>query len=75
LLLPLFVFGFIKKHKTTAGTWNLHEAGHGKGEADDIGGVLKRTTDRLVVQGVIINLHYYFLSINHIMTLQIHKLK
>lgn len=30
------------------GDWNLHEAGHGKGAADDIGGVIKQTADRLV---------------------------
>ena len=47
----VYLFHDKKKHKTTAGTWNLHEAGHGKRAADDIGGVLKRTTDRLVVQG------------------------
>lgn len=33
------------------GTWNLHEAGHSKGAANDIGGVLKRIADRLVAQG------------------------
>lgn len=33
------------------GTWNLYEAGHGKGAADNIGGVLKRIADWLVAQG------------------------
>lgn len=37
---------FEKKFK--AGTWNFSEAGHGKGAADGIGAVLKRTADRLV---------------------------
>ncbi|XP_014677784.1 PREDICTED: uncharacterized protein LOC106817620 isoform X2 [Priapulus caudatus] len=31
--------------------WSLLEAGHGKGAADGIGGVLKRTADRVVVAG------------------------
>ncbi len=29
-------------------TWNMFEAGHGKGAADAVGGVLKRTADRSV---------------------------
>ncbi|CAH1115284.1 unnamed protein product [Psylliodes chrysocephalus] len=32
-------------------TWNFSKAGHGKGAPDDIGGVIKRTADRLVVLG------------------------
>ncbi|CAH2001834.1 unnamed protein product [Acanthoscelides obtectus] len=32
-------------------TWNYHEAGHGKGAPDGIGGVCKRTADRIVAQG------------------------
>lgn len=32
-------------------TWNFLEAGHGKGAADGIGSVLKRTADNLVSQG------------------------
>ena len=32
--------------------WSFLEAGHGKGAADRIGGVLKRTADRLVAQGM-----------------------
>lgn len=31
-------------------TWNYLESGHGKGAADGVGGVLKRTCDRLVAQ-------------------------
>ena len=31
--------------------WSFLEAGHGKGAADGIGGVLKRTADRLVAEG------------------------
>ena len=31
-------------------TWNYSEAGHGKGAMDGIGGLLKRTADRLVAQ-------------------------
>ena len=36
----------------TSVTWNFFEAGHGKGAADGIGGVLKRTADKLVAQGI-----------------------
>ena len=32
-------------------TWNYTEAGHGKGPADGIGGVLKRTADEVVNAG------------------------
>ncbi|CAH2016208.1 unnamed protein product [Acanthoscelides obtectus] len=32
-------------------TWNYHEAGHGKGAPDGIGGVCKRSADRTVAQG------------------------
>lgn len=32
-------------------TWNYHEAGHGKGAPDGIGGTCKRTADRLVANG------------------------
>jgi len=32
-------------------TWNYSEAGHGKGEADGIGWVIKRTADQLVAHG------------------------
>ncbi|XP_050519541.1 uncharacterized protein LOC126893418 isoform X4 [Diabrotica virgifera virgifera] len=32
-------------------TWNYCEAGHGKGPPDGIGGVCKRTADRIVPQG------------------------
>jgi len=35
----------------TTATWNLFEASHGKGAADAIGGVLKRTADNMVNQG------------------------
>jgi len=41
----LFEYGFEN------GTWNFFEASHGKGAADGVGGVLKRTADRLVKQG------------------------
>lgn len=32
-------------------TWNYSESGHGKGDPDGVGGVLKRTADRIVAQG------------------------
>lgn len=32
-------------------TWNYSESGHGKGAPDGVGGVLKRTADRIVAQG------------------------
>lgn len=38
----LFKQGFQK------GTWSFFEAGHGKGAPDGVGGVLKRTADRLI---------------------------
>lgn len=41
----LFKKGFKK------GTWSFFEAGHGKGAPDGVGGVLKRTADRLVSEG------------------------
>ena len=58
------------------GTWNYCEASHGKGAADGVGGVLKRTADRLVKQGTdlpnafavyehlvnIINVELYFVN-------------
>lgn len=36
-------------------TWNYHEAGHGKGAPDGIGGVCKRTADRIVAEGKDVN--------------------
>ncbi|XP_060591766.1 uncharacterized protein LOC132746584 [Ruditapes philippinarum] len=41
----IFDFGF------QSGTWNFLEAGHGKGAADGIGAVVKRTGDRHVLAG------------------------
>lgn len=41
----LFKKGFKK------GTWSFFEASHGKGAPDGVGGVLKRTADRLVSEG------------------------
>lgn len=41
----IFTYGF------TQMTWSFFEAGHGKGAADGIGGVIKRTADRLVAHG------------------------
>ncbi|CAH1997473.1 unnamed protein product [Acanthoscelides obtectus] len=32
-------------------TWNYHEAGHGKGAPDGVGGTCKRTADKLVAYG------------------------
>lgn len=32
-------------------TWNFSESGHGKGAADGIGAVVKRSADRLIAQG------------------------
>ncbi len=42
----LYTYGFIKS------TWNFLAAGHGKGPADGIGAVVKRTADRLVARGI-----------------------
>lgn len=41
----------LHKRGFTAGTWNFFEASHGKGAPDGVGGVLKRTADRLVSHG------------------------
>lgn len=41
----LFEYGF------NMASWNFFEASHGKGAADGVGAVLKRTADRLVKQG------------------------
>ena len=38
--------------KKDGGTWNFSEAGHGKGAADGVGGVLKRTADTLLANGL-----------------------
>lgn len=32
-------------------TWNVHEAGHGKGATDGVGATWKITADRLVASG------------------------
>lgn len=49
-------------------TWNYFEAGHGKGAADGIGGVVKRTADDLVAKGKDIpdahTLHRSLLDVN-----------
>ena len=42
----LFQYGF------SYATWNFFEASHGKGAADGVGAVLKRTADRLVKHGL-----------------------
>jgi len=42
----LFEYGF------NLASWNFFEASHGKGAADGVGAVLKRTADRLVRQGM-----------------------
>ena len=33
-------------------SWNFTEAGHGKGAADGVGGLIKRTADKLVTHGL-----------------------
>ena len=43
---------FIPKLGFSLSTWNFFEAGHGKGPADAVGGVLKRTADQTVDHGV-----------------------
>lgn len=45
LVNTIFDFGF------SSATWNFLEAGHGKGAADDIGAVIKRSADRFVYEG------------------------
>lgn len=47
-------------------TWNFWEAGHGKGAADGIGGLVKRTCDRAVAMGKDVTDAEVFLNtINH----------
>ncbi len=45
-LLPCLVPGL-----STSSTWNISEAGHGKGAADAVGGTVKRTAQALVDHG------------------------
>ena len=42
---------FLSFFSGTNSTWNFFEASHGKGAADGVGGVLKRTADQIVKQG------------------------
>ncbi|KAI0214326.1 hypothetical protein LSAT2_000568, partial [Lamellibrachia satsuma] len=48
----LFSSRLYEKGFKDGGTWNFSEAGHGKGTADGVGGVLKRTADRLIANGL-----------------------
>ena len=41
-----------KKYGLKHATWNFTEAGHGKSAADGVGGLLKRTADKLVNFGI-----------------------
>lgn len=41
----------LQQYGFQSGTWNFFEASHGKGAPDGIGGLLKRTADRLVSHG------------------------
>ncbi|KAI7792928.1 hypothetical protein IRJ41_022844 [Triplophysa rosa] len=42
----------LQEYGFQSGTWNFFEASHGKGAPDGVGGLLKRTADRLVSHGV-----------------------
>ena len=42
---------FSDKQGWESATWNMSEAGHGKGPADGIGGLIKRTADDAVAHG------------------------
>ena len=42
---------FLSFFSGTNSTWNFFETSHGKGAADGVGGVLKRTADQIVKQG------------------------
>lgn len=46
-----FLFSTLLNNCYTVVTWNFWEASHGKGPADGIGAVLKRTADKLVREG------------------------
>uniref|UniRef100_UPI00358DF4FA uncharacterized protein n=1 Tax=Myxine glutinosa TaxID=7769 RepID=UPI00358DF4FA len=41
----------LAQRKVTFGTWNFHEAGHGKGAPDGVGATVKRMADNLVQRG------------------------
>ncbi len=41
----------LQQYGFQSGTWNFFEASHGKGAPDGVGGLLKRTADRLVSHG------------------------
>lgn len=41
----------LAKYGIGVATWTFSESGHGKGEADGIGGSLKRKADRMIVEG------------------------
>lgn len=47
-----FFSSYLHERGFHGGTWNFFEAGHGKGAADGIGGVIKRRADRLVANGI-----------------------
>lgn len=42
---------YMSAHNFAHSSWNFTEAGHGKSSADGVGGLLKRTADKLVCQG------------------------
>ncbi|KAL4711611.1 hypothetical protein ACJJTC_003628 [Scirpophaga incertulas] len=47
----LFTQHLVHDLSITNATWNFSEAGHGKGAADGVGAVVKRTADSLIAQG------------------------
>ena len=47
----LFCTQLYKEGFAGGGSWNFSEAGHSKGAADGVGGVLKRTADDIISRG------------------------
>ena len=66
----LFQYGF------SYATWNFFEASHGKGAADGVGAVLKRTADRLVKQGLDLPSAYeVYCQLNCVTNVRLHFVK
>ena len=47
----MFCTQLYKEGFAGGGSWNFSEAGHGKGAADGVGGVMKRTADDIISRG------------------------
>lgn len=59
-------------------TWNVNEAGHGKGAADVVGGTIKRTVDSCVNHGIDVGSYDQFMrvcreNITHVTMIDVHE--